>query len=388
MTGFKTLFKSALIAAGLILPAQAQYGSGELQLFSLDYFGGQTASIRQETSQMGFSQLGDDTRSIRVRGGDWIACRDAYYAGPCLYISQDVQSLGEFGMADTISSIMPAPYDLALKHGSIFARNPAGGFTFFRRENNNTVIPFEATGTVGYGSSGSGNYGSGYNNNGSGYNQGGSYGSNNNSGYPPPDQPPYTGPRNPALIVYDETDYGGEAIGTNRDIARLWDYDFDNRISSVEIIRGEWEFCEDSNFRGDCVILTADETRLYAIQLDNRISSIREVPVGTLAQREEEERLRREEEARLLREALARADVVVYQHSNYEGRPYPVENDISGLGNTGMNDEISSIQVRRGTWEICSDGNYRGRCETISADMPRLNGIRMNDNISSIRRVN
>ena len=34
MTGFKTLFKSALMAAGLILPAQAQYGSGELQLFS------------------------------------------------------------------------------------------------------------------------------------------------------------------------------------------------------------------------------------------------------------------------------------------------------------------------------------------------------------------
>lgn len=65
-----------------------------------------------------------------------------------------------------------------------------------------------------------------------------------------------------------------------------------------------------------------------------------------------------------------------------------MENDISGLGNTGMNDEISSIQVRRGTWEICSDGNYRGRCETISSDMPRLNGIRMNDNISSIRRVN
>ena len=389
MSGIQTLFKSALMAAGLILPANAQYNSGSIEFYSFDNFSGRSGQVAQETSQLGFSELGDDSRSIRVYGGNWIACRDAYYAGPCLYISQDVPSLAVFGMSDAISSVMPAPYDLALKHGSVFARNPAGGFTFFRRETSSTVSPFTATGSAGYEPSNPGNYSGGYGNDSSGYNQGNSYG--NTGGYnppaPPPDAPPYTGPRNPALIVYEDNDYGGAAFGTNRDVTRLWDYDFDNEISSVEIIRGEWEFCTSNDFRGDCTILTADETRLYAIQLDNRISSIREVPVGTLARREEEERLRREEEARLLREALARADVIVYVHSDFGGRAYPVEGDISGLGNTGMNDEISSIQVRRGTWEVCTNGDYRGRCETITSDMPRLNSIRMNDNISSIRRV-
>lgn len=81
-----------------------------------------------------------------------------------------------------------------------------------------------------------------------------------------------------------------------------------------------------------------------------------------------------------------RADAVLFEHAGYGGRAYEVRGDMPDFVQIGFNDRASSIQIRRGEWELCDDAYYRGRCWRVSADMgvfPR----EMNDRVSSIRRI-
>jgi hypothetical protein len=81
-----------------------------------------------------------------------------------------------------------------------------------------------------------------------------------------------------------------------------------------------------------------------------------------------------------------RADAVIFEHAGYGGRAYEVRGDMPDFVQIGFNDKASSIQIRRGEWELCDDAYYRGRCWRVSGDMgvfPRD----MNDRISSIRRI-
>lgn len=85
---------------------------------------------------------------------------------------------------------------------------------------------------------------------------------------------------------------------------------------------------------------------------------------------------------------LVSADsVVVYEHFDFGGRHQTYYNSIPDLRNGGMNDLISSIKVKGGTWKFCENVNYQGRCEILeTGEYSQLNN-RMNDVISSIQRV-
>lgn len=81
-----------------------------------------------------------------------------------------------------------------------------------------------------------------------------------------------------------------------------------------------------------------------------------------------------------------RADVVLFEHAGFDGRAYEVDGDISNFASVGFNDRASSIQVRRGEWELCDDAKFRGRCWRVSSDIRNFPG-EMNDRVSSIRRI-
>tara|TARA_B100000678_G_scaffold291599_1_gene309569 strand:+ start:588 stop:1352 length:765 start_codon:yes stop_codon:yes gene_type:complete len=83
----------------------------------------------------------------------------------------------------------------------------------------------------------------------------------------------------------------------------------------------------------------------------------------------------------------ASGDLILYEHDNYRGRALPIDQSVAGLDRLGFNDRVSSIEVRRGRWEVCVDGNFRGSCRIIDASIPNTSYIRLNDNISSVRRV-
>lgn len=79
--------------------------------------------------------------------------------------------------------------------------------------------------------------------------------------------------------------------------------------------------------------------------------------------------------------------VTLYTDSYERGASLGLNKGVSDLSRYRFNDNISSLQIRSGKWEVCEHANYKGRCQIVDASTDRLNGIRLNDNISSIRPV-
>lgn len=79
-----------------------------------------------------------------------------------------------------------------------------------------------------------------------------------------------------------------------------------------------------------------------------------------------------------------RQSIVVYRDANYRGQAMQFNGEVSNLRNTGMNDAISSFQLR-GAWELCTDANFGGRCTVFDVDVQNMAQWRLNDSISSLR---
>ena len=49
-----------------------------------------------------------------------------------------------------------------------------------------------------------------------------------------------------------------------------------------------------------------------------------------------------------------------------------------------MGDRVSSVEVRRGVWQLCEDAHYKGHCITLTPGRHHIGG-RLHDEASSIR---
>jgi hypothetical protein len=79
-----------------------------------------------------------------------------------------------------------------------------------------------------------------------------------------------------------------------------------------------------------------------------------------------------------------RQSITVYRDSNYRGQALQFNGPVPNLRNSGMNDAISSFQLR-GSWELCTDANFGGRCTLFDGDQNNLARWQLNDSISSLR---
>jgi hypothetical protein len=65
------------------------------------------------------------------------------------------------------------------------------------------------------------------------------------------------------------------------------------------------------------------------------------------------------------------AQLAPYENDNFSGRVYRTGTTAQNLDDAGFNDRASSVVVRNGRWQVCSDANVRA--------------VGMNDRISSAR---
>jgi hypothetical protein len=79
--------------------------------------------------------------------------------------------------------------------------------------------------------------------------------------------------------------------------------------------------------------------------------------------------------------------LIVYQEDNYGGDSREIRDDQPDLDWIHFDDRISSLEVHRGTWELCEHSHYRGRCITVNHDVSKLDRLGFDDKISSIRRL-
>ncbi len=81
-------------------------------------------------------------------------------------------------------------------------------------------------------------------------------------------------------------------------------------------------------------------------------------------------------------------EITLYEDDNFGGQRFTARGPISDLGGSGFNDRASSVDVRGGPWQLCTDSSYRGDCVTLAPGTYRsLGAMGLNDRVSSVREV-
>lgn len=248
--------------------------------------------------------------------------------------------------------------------------------------------------------------------------------------------------QNGKLYMFDGERFSGQSVEISGGMNRLSPASFNDRAASIDFRGPGWLLCDDVNFEGACLVAREPIRDLDKFGLGDKISSVRPLspsnpyPHGTifgvdwdgdvvfydvdlfgnLSQMSPYDawgygygdgyqsgaygdygrygqynpynpRYDYDPYDWTGYRGPRNADIVIYRDANFRGSAYGLKNDVWNLGDLYFNDHVSSIEVRRGTWEICTNSNFRGRCQVIDASVSRLSSLYFNDKISSIRRL-
>ena len=84
--------------------------------------------------------------------------------------------------------------------------------------------------------------------------------------------------------------------------------------------------------------------------------------------------------------ALA-GEITLYERPDFQGRYAVADDEISIVASRGFRDTASSIVVRDGIWEVCTDAYFRGRCaELVPGNYPGID-VTLSGRIASARQV-
>src|SRR4051812_23820124 len=80
------------------------------------------------------------------------------------------------------------------------------------------------------------------------------------------------------------------------------------------------------------------------------------------------------------------AQVTLFQDDGFQGHRFRANGPVENFADRGFNDEASSLEVRGGTWQVCTDAYFRGQCVTLRpGNYPSIGSLGLNDKISSLR---
>ena len=184
------------------------------------------------------------------------------------------------------------------------------------------------------------------------------------------------------VTFYEREGFQGRSFTTERQIGNFERFGFNDRASSVEVLRDRWEVCEDARFRGRCVVLRPGRyPSLAAMGLNDRVSSVRAVSRNA---RIDDDRYAPAPYA----PTPVAAQVTFYEREGFQGRSFTTEERIGNFANHDFNDRASSVEVLGGLWEVCEDARFSGRCVVLRPGRyPSLAAMGLNDRVSSARTV-
>ena len=152
--------------------------------------------------------------------------------------------------------------------------------------------------------------------------------------------------------LYDAQDFAGYLGSLEAAAPNFEGLGFNDRVASIIVHRGRWQFCTDANYRGTCHVFGPGEYR--AITARNRYSSARPAapsggpPSGPPGKGGGP--------------APGRARIVLYNGADFAGRSLVLDATAPNLEPLGFNDRAQSAIVQGGTWRLCSDAHQRGHC--------------------------
>ena len=179
------------------------------------------------------------------------------------------------------------------------------------------------------------------------------------------------------ITFYGREGFEGRSFTAENQISNFESSGFNDRASSVVVLRGRWEICEDAGFSGRCAVLRPGRyPSLAAMSLNKSVSSVRMV-----------NRSARVDDNRYA-PIPATPQVTFYEREGFAGRSFSAENQVGNFERQGFNDRASSIVVVRDFWEACEDAWFAGRCVILRPGRyPSLAAMGLSDSISSVRVV-
>jgi uncharacterized protein YcfJ len=184
-------------------------------------------------------------------------------------------------------------------------------------------------------------------------------------------------PVTPQVTFYENESFSGRSFLTKTQVRNLNRNQFNDRASSVVVVGGPWELCEDKQFRGRCVVLRPGQyPSMSAMRLNDRVSSVR---LASGEARADEDRYA---------PAAASGQVTFYEGDGFSGRSFTTVQSIDNFVQNNFNDRASSVVVTGGPWELCDNVRYSGRCVVLRpGQYPSMAAMGLNNRVSSVRAV-
>jgi hypothetical protein len=85
--------------------------------------------------------------------------------------------------------------------------------------------------------------------------------------------------------------------------------------------------------------------------------------------------------------AVLAAEITLYEAPNFSGRSITIRGTVANFDRGSFNDRASSIFIRSGLWEVCTDAYFRGQCTRLGPGQYRNLAPVLNNSISSVRPV-
>ncbi len=151
------------------------------------------------------------------------------------------------------------------------------------------------------------------------------------------------------IILYEHAKYGGARVVLKSPTPNFISLGFNDRVSSMVVVSGRWELCTDADFQGQCTVFARGNYPGVDRRLNDRFSSARDL----------------DDIAMVRPPAPPKGVIELYEKTRFRGRMLPLAGDQINLGASGFDDTASSVIVREGTWELCTDVNFQGQCKVF-----------------------
>jgi Beta/Gamma crystallin len=179
------------------------------------------------------------------------------------------------------------------------------------------------------------------------------------------------------IVLYEHGRFRGRAETYFNQVQDLAQMRFANDVSSVIVRQGTWELCSEPGFRGECKVLEPGEYSQID-SLNDRVRSVRELSRRNPPPRPSEGYPSGVPSSR---------GITIYEHGGFGGRAVSLNGPVPNLGSLNMNNTVSSLIVRGGTWELCVQPNFGPPCRRYGTGDHSSVGDELNDRFSSARPV-
>ncbi len=89
----------------------------------------------------------------------------------------------------------------------------------------------------------------------------------------------------------------------------------------------------------------------------------------------------------LLATSAQAAEMTLYLQPNFDGRQVTLRGYTANLASIGFQDQVSSLVVHSGRWELCTQPDFKGDCATLGPGEYRTLDPRLNHRVESAREV-